>query len=214
MSPQLLKINDQNRQEYDRISEEYQKQGDGITIHPVIQNILRKCLQKNLSILDLGSGPGNNLPFLLSLKPKKIVEVDLSKKMILLAKKHYGNQDKIDFTSTTYLDYKPLQKFDFIFCHYSLVHVPHNYLPQVFENIYSWLSADGIFFANYFEGDDKTHLFSSDWGIEKNVQRYFTHYSEKFLTSLYADKKLNITHLTKTFGRSFTRIHVFARPVV
>lgn len=172
-------------------------------------NLLKKVHPKG-TILDFGSGPGNNLPFLLSLEPQKIIEVDFSPEMLKLAKKKCSDV-RVSYVNSSYDLYASLEKFDLIICHYSFVHVPTQCLPVLLKKVASWLKPDGLFFSNYFEGGDKTHLLTSDWGEQKEVKRYFTHYSKKFLNKLYRQNNLNVVKVVRTTGKNYNRLHFFAR---
>lgn len=170
-------------------------------------------LKKDINILDFGCGPGNNFPFLLKNNPKLIVAVDLSEEMLKQAKLKGLGDGIVIYVIASFQDYKTTEKFDFIPANLSLVHLPKDELLPVLNKVNKMLTGDGLFFANYFEGNDETKLLTSEWGKQKYVKRYFCFYKLPTLKKYYKGSGLKIIKSFKKTGRSFTRINILSERV-
>lgn len=201
---------DKNRLSYNRIAKVYAGKGYENSAQEPLEEELTN-FKKGGSILDFGSGPGNNFPFLLSLEPRKIVAVDLSENMLEEAKTRYSEHKNIDYVLSSFQDFKTDNKFDLVLAHLSFVHLPKDELQTVLEKIKSMLLDGGTFFANYFGGNDESKEMISDWENEKQVKRDFSFYTQQTLRDIYQKAGLTIYKITKKPGNSFERINVFAK---
>lgn len=197
-----------NRRSYNRIAKVYDYE------HGASEDLGNEILKIKVGgvVLDLGCGPGNNFPFLLSRKPKKIVAVDFSKKMLSIAKERFRLDKRISYILSTFQDFDTNLRFDFILANLSFVHIPKDELVGILKKIKELLKKDGFFFANYFEGPDETRLLTSDWEEVKKVKRFFSFYKVKTLKNIYNKAGLKVYKIAKKHRKrfSFTRINIFA----
>ena len=93
-------------------------------INKLFRNAIKLRFEKTLaaipemdvSVLDIGCGPGHYCFTLAQSGNRDILGVDFSESMIQLAREHtreLGIDDKLDFQVTNILDFNPLKKFDY-----------------------------------------------------------------------------------------------------
>jgi SAM-dependent methyltransferase len=131
-------------------------------------------LPRGSRVLDLGCGNGTKIARLTG--TVELVAVDLSEEQLRLARANLpgstlvqGDFDALDFASET---------FDAVTGFYSIMHVPRDEHPGLFERIAGWLKPGGLFLASlsHVGGPDRTHewlgveMFFSGFGAETNRQ--------------------------------------------
>jgi cyclopropane fatty-acyl-phospholipid synthase-like methyltransferase len=201
---------DKNTNTYNRIAKIYGGKDYKDSALSVTADEIRN-LKHDGNILDLGCGPGNNFSFLLNLQPKKLFAVDLSENMLKEAKTRYKSRKNITYVLSSFQDFESNDKFDLIIANLSFVHLPKNELPSVLKKMKTMLNNDGIFFANYFAGDDESKELTDNWGSEKEIKRDFCFYTEDTLKRIYREAGLDIYKVTKTQGHTFERINIFVK---
>jgi hypothetical protein len=122
----------------------------------------------------------------------------------------YKSFNNIKYVASSFQNFTSEIKFDFILAHLSFVHLPINELEAVLVKLKLMLTKGGMFFANYFEGDDETRELISEWGDQKDVHRDFSFYQEDTLKEIYKRAGLKIYKITQKRGGSFNRINIFA----
>ena len=95
---------------------------------PYLDNFL-EFIPKHSSVLDVGSGPGFFAKYIFD-KGFQIQGVDLSKKMIEIAKENYPqiNFSLMDMRQLVF----PQHSFDAVLCAYSIIHIP---TKEVYETL-------------------------------------------------------------------------------
>lgn len=98
---------------------------------------------KNKSVLDLGCGSGDDCAIYVEMGAKKVVGIDISKKMILEAKNNHGDKDitflNMDMESLS--DYQ--EHFDVVVSSLA-IHYVKDY-KELCKNIYRLLNEGGVF---------------------------------------------------------------------
>ncbi|EKD95840.1 MAG: hypothetical protein ACD_24C00308G0001 [uncultured bacterium] len=200
----------QNSKEYNRIAHvyfnrKYTNSGNSYDID------LKTYIKPGYFILDFGCGPGNNFNFLLSCKPKLLVGVDISQKMLDYANLDVKNNSVIKLIRSSFEEFKINIKFDFILAHLSFVHVQPENLDTILIKCFGLLNGDRYFFANYFEGNDEIKIMESEWDNEKEVKRYFCFLKKQTLERAYKKAHFEIKKIFLSEGKSFNRINIIAK---
>jgi len=123
---------------WDNWAEDFIKDSWQKNIHRQHAWLLKKVKDINPeSILEIGCGFGRNIKFLLNegIDPKKILGLDISRKMLRNARKHIGNKD----VSLIHSDVKQLpfkdSSFDLVLVHGVLMHVEPQKIEKVIREI-------------------------------------------------------------------------------
>ncbi len=143
------------------------------------------ALSQNASVLDIGCSSGRDLLWLKK-QGFQITGFEQSPGLADLARKHAaceiieGDFETFDFATFS---------FDAILASGSLVHVPHNRLSQVLENIKHALKQNGIFYISLKQGNN----FRTD-----QTQRIFYLWQESELKKLFSALNFDIIHISNT----------------
>jgi len=153
--------------EYEKMCDEY----DGTELYKV----LVKHLAGNSTLLELGSGPGNDINYLLE---KYIVTgSDLSDEFILRCKKKYKD---VPFVKLDAVSIKINKVFDCVFSNKVLHHLTHEDLKKSFKQQQKVLVRDGIFAHTFWLGDKEftmegmLFVFHNRENLIKLVSEFFT----------------------------------------
>lgn len=200
-----------NQDAYDLIADEYSRANLDSNIGDLLETI--PTITSETQILDLGCGPGNNIRLFVQFSPRLVVGVDLSKGMLEKARENIGEVQGVKLVRSSFNEYTPEEIFDLVVANLSFVHVEPNELPRVLEMVKSGMAQSGLFFANYFQGEDETKLMESKWGKKKGVRRHFSFHSEEFLRRVYEDAGLEIVSLNKVqpSPNALVRINILAK---
>ncbi len=107
-----------------------------------------KCVPEGAHILDLGCGSGRDTKVFLD-RGYAVDAVDGSKELCELASKYTGIKVKcLDFTT---IDCK--EEYDAIWACASLLHIPMEKLPALFERLHCALRPNGVFYMSFKYGD-------------------------------------------------------------
>jgi SAM-dependent methyltransferase len=150
---------------YDRVAEEYArrifKELDGKPFDREQLDILAKKVRNLGPICDLGCGPGQVARYLKDIGFKDITGIDLSAKMIDLAKKlnpdiafFQGDMTKLDV---------PDDSWGGIAAFYSIIHIPRDQIVTCFKELWRVLCPNGVLLLSFHIGDQTVHL-DEWWG--------------------------------------------------
>ncbi len=122
---------------YDSISAQQVKTGANERLVSLYKRLLKKGLQKNSTILELGCGVGNFTRLLVKkIKYGKIEAVDLSAKSIEIAKSQLLEITNVSFDVADVVHYQPKNTaFDFITLMDVIEHIPLEQHPALFQNL-------------------------------------------------------------------------------
>ncbi|MCP4181675.1 MAG: class I SAM-dependent methyltransferase [bacterium] len=173
------------------------------------QNILAKFqntyLKEVSTIFDIGCGPGNNAKLLFDLNNNyKITGVDLSYKMINLAKKsapqcNFIVQDirELDFTNT----------FDAIIASFCIVHLTNEEMILLIEKINELLNTGGYLYLSFMAGKKpgfettsfSKKLFYFNYFEREYIIKYLKKFAFKILDIIKEDYKESNHTLTNEY---------------
>jgi ubiquinone/menaquinone biosynthesis C-methylase UbiE len=141
----------------------------GIVLFRLIKEVK---IKNNSTILDAGCGTGSFLKILSKNKTLKLYGIDVSRKMLEIAKKKLKNRAKLSLTPVEKIDYR--NKFDYIF---SII-VMHHYSDKekVIKNFYQSLKNNG-------------NLIILDVELGKSLNRVF-HRIEPANTRIYSKEEI------------------------
>ncbi|MDQ6532113.1 methyltransferase domain-containing protein [Flavobacterium sp. LHD-85] len=166
---------------YDKTAPEYQKVVSSFELLPEINEFILK-VNEGGKILDLGCGPGHHSIFFFN-HGFKVTGVDLSTKMIELAKKESKNID-FKIMDILNLDFKK-NSFNAIWASASLLHIPKNKIIPLLKKLKSILIEDGLLYISLKEGKG-SHLFKDIryGGVEKFYVYYKSEEIENILNKI------------------------------
>ena len=130
--------------------------------------MLNNLLEPNSKILDLGCGAGKPVDKFFIYHGHNLIGIDISEKQIKLAKRNtpqasYAVKDISDLRKGEY-------QVDAVVSFYTILHLPRETHPELFDRINSFLPEGGLALVT---------MASSEWeGIEDfyGVDMYFSHY--------------------------------------
>jgi tRNA (cmo5U34)-methyltransferase len=119
------------------------------------------------SVLDIGAGTGLFSSFVKEKYPNAhITLIDLSEKMIDVAKERFAGDEDIDYVIADYTDYKFERNFDIVISSLSIHHLSDTEKKKLYQRIFSFLNPEGIFVnADQVLGDTPfiESLYKDDW---------------------------------------------------
>lgn len=153
----------QTQKNYDGIAELYaadfenDNRGFDSLINPLVSNLDENNLEN--AVVDLGTGPGNVVDYLLKLGIKnKIIGVDFAKKFCDNSIIKYSNKPQVDIVFDDFVDYVSKQPNDSISAYissYSIIHIPDEEIDGLFKNIERSLQKNGMAAFLVYEGTQK-----------------------------------------------------------
>lgn len=108
-------------------------------------------VKKNSKILDVGTGTGVMIPYLLETLPIKIIAIDFSENMISMAKQKC-NDERVDFIVENVMNYKE-ECFDYIFLYSVYPHFPDKEI--LFSHLKKILNNNGKIIIAHSENKEK-----------------------------------------------------------
>lgn len=149
-------------------------------------------------VLELGCGSGVQSRQLSDLG-LEVVGIDISPNMVLEAKKRASKANFLvgDIATVTF----SANTFDGIYARASLLHIPKDMIPKVFESINKMLRNGGIFYLAVKEGKGEGEVEDSRHGI--NVKRFFSFFVKEEIEKLLEEagfKILEINTYTRAGG--------------
>ena len=132
-------------QGYNKIAEDYYTHRDLNKFNSELETF-SSLLPENASILDAGCGAGIPVAKFLDKKGFKIIGIDLSEKMLSLARNNVPNATfyKMDINEITFNE----NTFDGIISVYTLFHIPREKHQKIFNKFYEILKPDGTLMIN------------------------------------------------------------------
>jgi 2-polyprenyl-3-methyl-5-hydroxy-6-metoxy-1,4-benzoquinol methylase len=129
-------------------------------------------LDDDFKILDIGCGPGNVAKQLCAAKRLAITGIDLSEKMLEIAKSNVptGNFQLQDSRTASF----SLEYFDAVLLSFSIVHLSDEEAKTVLNNAVKWVRSGGYLYLSFMEGKQpgfETTSFS-------NQPLYFNYFEE------------------------------------
>jgi cyclopropane fatty-acyl-phospholipid synthase-like methyltransferase len=153
--------------EYEKICDEY----DGSELYA----ILEKHLSEDSTLLELGSGPGNDVNYLY--KKYRVTGSDLSDEFLFRCKKKFNN---VPFIKLNAVSIETDKIFDCLFSNKVLHHLTPEDLKKSFARQQKVLIRDGIFAHTFWLGDKEftmegmLFVFHNRESLKKSVSEYFT----------------------------------------
>lgn len=126
------------------------------------------------TVLDIGAGTGLFASFILNKFPEaKVTLIDISEKMINVAKERFSDFSNINYIVADYTSYEFENKFDIIVSSLSIHHLTDTEKKNLYSQIYNSLNDGGIFVnADQVLGHTASleKLYKDDWKnkIEKS----------------------------------------------
>ena len=153
--------------EYEKMCEEY----DGSELYEVLE----KHLADNLTLLELGSGPGNDINYLQ--KKYTVTGSDLSDEFLLRCKKKYT---EVSFIKLDAVLMKTEKVFDCIFSNKVLHHLTLGNLIKSFKRQQKVITKNGLFAHTFWLGDKEftmegmLFVFHNREELINLISEYFT----------------------------------------
>ena len=114
-----------SKMNFNRTAEIYDKSGDGKFVAPMYDEIINRIMIENpKKLLDVGCGTGNILMKLNSNEDLSLYGLDISEKMIQIAKKNLGSRAELKVGDSEYMPWED-DSFDVIVCNASFHHYPN-----------------------------------------------------------------------------------------
>ncbi len=197
----------------------------GITQRAIKEN--NHFISNERKVLDAGCGTGRNIQLLLDLDAKNIVGIDISEKLLGMAKKKYNQNKKIQLFLYNLEEKLPFknQSFDVIICTKTLPHV--NNIKQILNEFNRILKKGGIMMLDFYSPYSFRRLFSNKdyqkytrWDSIPKVKRYMKDenlniikiYGERtFMVTEFLVNNFGLYHLFKWLENKFTNNNFFNR---
>lgn len=143
------------------------------------------------NILDVGCGNGRDCKYI-SQKGFKIKGIDLSKKMLIIAKKMIPNIEfeLMDIANITYPD----NSYDGIISNCSLFHIPVKELPQTLNSFFKILKPNGKLLLILQEGVGEKMV---EEPFRKGIYIYMNYFSVKRISDLLLKYGFKIDSISK-----------------
>ncbi|MDQ1261106.1 MAG: hypothetical protein QG575_287 [Euryarchaeota archaeon] len=150
-------------------------------------------LNKKMKILEVGCGTGR-WAFYFADKVAKIVAIDLSDKMIEIAKKKQMNSctKNIDFHCLSAMSFETNEKFDLVYFSGVLQYIEDKDIDQILDKLPEWMNKDGLCLSRDTLSLQKRFSMTEDYPV---IYRTKKEYEEMFkkhgLKLVYQDKSYN-----------------------
>ena len=172
-------------QGYDKIAEDYYSHRNLSKFNSELEKFA-SLLPENAMVLDLGCGAGIPTAKFLTEKGIKVTGIDLSEKMLSLARENVPNADfiKMDMNELKFNE----ETFDGIISVYALFHIPREKHLAIFKNTFKILKKGGMLMINIgiHESEGTSRFFG--------VPMFWSNFSTK--TTLDLVKKAGFSILT------------------
>lgn len=123
-------------------------------------------------VLDIGAGTGLFSSFLKEKFPQaKLTLIDISEKMMEVAKDRFRGESDIEFLIADYTDYVFDNKYDFIISSLSIHHLTDDEKKNLYHSLYDALKPGGVFVnADQVLGQTShiESLYKEDWATKIN----------------------------------------------
>lgn len=123
-------------------------------------------IKENSKILDIGTGTGILISYLLEKLPSKLVGVDISENMIEVAMKKYKDKN-VKFIVSDIMDFNE-DKYDYIFIYSAYPHFKEK--EKLFEHLLKLLNNNGkVIIAHSQSRDEINHVHSKSDVVKDDV---------------------------------------------
>ncbi|OGE08125.1 hypothetical protein A3A60_04380 [Candidatus Curtissbacteria bacterium RIFCSPLOWO2_01_FULL_42_26] len=169
-----------------------------------------RLVGKGAKVLDLGCASGYQSKLLRD-QGLNVVGLDLSPRMIVVAKKRVTNVDFVvgDMTNLTF----KFATFNGVYARASLLHIPKKLVPKVLKSVHRILKDKGIFYLALKEGKGESEVEDERHGVK--VKRFFSFFSEKEIVDLLNDTGFRIESVNfyQRDKRTTKWIEIFAKKI-
>lgn len=146
----------------------------------IINRILRLAnISENASILDIGTGTGVLVPYLLECKPKEIFAIDAAKNMIEIAKNKLSDA-KVTYQVADIYDLSIDKRFDAVMIYSCYPHLQEK--MRLFEKLYHLTSDEGYIVICHSESKEK---INERHQLQINVQGDILYGAEEEATKMH-----------------------------
>jgi ubiquinone/menaquinone biosynthesis C-methylase UbiE len=170
----MIEKEDVVRKGYDKIAEVYQANRHELDNMNQLKEFAN-LLPKNAKILDVGCGAGVPVARFLVESGFQVVGIDFSEEMLRLARKNVPRATFVE-EDMTKLDFAD-NSFDGLTAFYSIIHVPREKQPLLFESFHRILKPEGIMLVcmgpDEWEATEEYYgasMFWSQYSPEKSLQ--------------------------------------------
>lgn len=166
-------------------------------------------LPKKGKILDIGCGPGRDAKVFIE-QGFTVTGIDISPKMIALAKRHFSEAQFIvmDIENLEF----PKNSFDGIWASASLLHIKQASLFSVLKNVWALLKSGGIFYLSVKKGSGE---FLSEDKRYGNAKKFWSLFDEIEIAHMLKSAEFEILEVTcvesKSAYHTHPLIHVFCK---
>lgn len=179
-----------NKEAYNNIATQWAEFRDKSFVSQLIMDFSEK-LKPGAKVLDIGCGTGRPVALFLSEKGHFVTGIDISEKMIELAKNN--NIPNADFQCTDFFDFETSDTFDGILAWDSFFHFPKNKQEMIYPKIAKMLKPDGYLLFTHGDIDDE-HT-SPMMGQEF----YYSAITKEKIADLFLENGLEIEYMIKDF---------------
>ena len=195
---------------YDTIADAYVKQYSADSTDKPHVDMFAAKLPPRAEVLDVGCGAGQNASHLAK-KGFRVTGIDLSKKMLAIAKKSYPNCTFIEM-DMRYLTF-PTERFDGILSSYSLIHVPNVYVTDVLKSCFRILKPNG-WIAIFAQQGEIDHYVDEPFAPGKKT--FFNFFTPARITQYlreagFSSISIKSEHCDDPYNMSDTNLYIFAR---
>ena len=181
----IKKTVDEIKQSYDT-QDYYDSWRDKSKYYNIITEITQHTIKENIyfvsnekKVLDAGCGTGRNIPLLLDLGAKKVVGIDISEKLLNIAKQKFKGNKKVQLSLYNLEEKLPFgnESFDVILCCKTLPHI--NNIKQILSEFKRILKKDGVMMLDFYSPYSFRRLFTkrkflkyTRWDSIARVKKY------------------------------------------
>jgi len=171
-------------------TQDFEKDNVGSDLIQEALQILRKQNLSDIKIVDLGTGPGNAIDYLIdnNLLNSFIEGVDFSDTFIEFLKKKYFNKANIKITNSEIVEYINDQidnTVNMFIANFSIIHIPDEQIDSLFNDIHRVLKNTGLFIMSVHKGTYKgleeepyKTLKDSRLKTQGTLQTYMNYFTE------------------------------------
>ncbi len=174
----------------------------------LIDKAIEIIKQEKLTVypaVDLGTGPGNVLDYLVKHDLTNILAVDFTPEFCELLKKRYQNSKNIKIVQDDFVNFVKNQKPSSVggyFASYSIIHIPDEEIDNLFSQIEKSLISNGVFVMSAHKGK-KAKLEIDPYQVQRDsrlktketIKSYVKYFMEDELKERLTKAKLNILDL-------------------
>lgn len=157
-----------DREFFNSVAEDW----DNIAKHPAekVNYIMHKVnLQKEYSVLDIGSGTGIMIPYIEDKvgEEGRVTALDIAENMLRVSKRKH-KYDNLSFVNEDFLNFTALETYDVIIAYSCYPHFKDK--EKFFKKAYELLKAEGILVIAHIESKDAIN--NRHRGIEEKIKSH------------------------------------------